>query len=72
LQNHQNEMKEVRKGIIGPSMSVVGVNKATGEEVSFVSATEASRSLGINNSHISACCRGNRNHADGFIWRYKV
>ena len=37
------------------------------------SALEIKRMLGISNSNIIQCCRGNPNHttAGGFIWRYK-
>ena len=37
------------------------------------SAAEVKRVLGINNSHIIQCCRGNPKHttAGGFIWKYK-
>ena len=31
---------------------------------------EAQRKTGINNSNISMVCRGKRNHAGGFIWRF--
>lgn len=36
-------------------------------------ASEVERLLGINNSNIIQCCRGNPNHttAGGFIWKYK-
>ena len=37
------------------------------------SATEASKKLGIANSHIGACCLGNKNysHAGRFKWKFK-
>ena len=34
-------------------------------------AREVERVLGIDNSHINACCRGKQKSAYGFIWRYK-
>ena len=34
-------------------------------------ALEVERVLGIDNSHINACCRGKRKSAGGFIWKYK-
>lgn len=39
----------------------------------FNSTMDAERSLGINNTAISACCnkRKNYNSAGGYIWRYK-
>lgn len=35
----------------------------------FYSASEAYRATSINK--ITACCRGERNHAGGYIWKYK-
>lgn len=32
---------------------------------------EVERQLKINNSHISACCKGKRKTAGGYIWMYK-
>lgn len=37
----------------------------------FPSIMEVERQLGINNSHISQCCNGNRNTCGGFKWQYK-
>ena len=39
----------------------------------YPSTAEVTRQLGINQSNVSACCRGAKNHstAGGFIWRYK-
>ena len=34
-------------------------------------ASEVERVLGIANSHIIACCKGNRKSAGGFVWKYK-
>lgn len=36
---------------------------------SFLTATEAEQKTGINNSHISAVCRGQRKSAGGYIWK---
>lgn len=36
----------------------------------YKSLHEAQRKTGINNRHISECCRGKRPFAGGFIWRY--
>lgn len=35
------------------------------------STAEAGRQLKINQSNISACCRGKRNKVGGYVWRYK-
>jgi hypothetical protein len=34
------------------------------------SISEASRTLGINISHITQCCKGREKQCGGFIWRY--
>ena len=36
----------------------------------FGSTMEAERELGINQSHISACCRGKYKSSGGYTWRY--
>ena len=36
----------------------------------YPSLNQASRETGIDQSHISKCCRGLRKYAGGFIWRY--
>ena len=42
-----------------------------GEELNnFSSVSEASKSTGINKSSIAKVCRGERNHAGGFMWSY--
>ena len=37
----------------------------------FPSINEVQRQLGINQSHISQCCRGKRNTVGGFKWAFK-
>lgn len=37
----------------------------------FKSVCEASKITGCNKSSIAKACRGTRNHAGGFIWKYK-
>lgn len=37
----------------------------------WTSGIEASMVLGINNSNITQCCKGKRNYAGGFVWRYR-
>ena len=36
----------------------------------WVSASEASKVLGINNGHIVSCCKGKLKSAYGFVWTY--
>ena len=49
---------------------VIGTNLKTGEVVEFAGATEAYRTLGIHQPSISACCKGKKNSAGGYTWRY--
>lgn len=35
------------------------------------SGTEASRQLNMSQANISACCRGLRKQANGFVWKFK-
>lgn len=37
----------------------------------FYGATEASRALHIYQGNITACCKGARKTAGGYIWKYK-
>ena len=47
------------------------LDKSTGELLAtFPSTMEAERVTGINHSHISSCCLGNRKSAGGYVWRY--
>lgn len=36
----------------------------------FESIREATRHLGLKNSHICDCCKGKRKTANGYIWKY--
>lgn len=36
----------------------------------FNSVSEASRLTGVSKSGIAKCCRGERNHSGGFLWKY--
>ena len=36
----------------------------------YLSASDAGRQTGIHQGNISACCRGDKKTAGGFIWRY--
>lgn len=52
------------------SKPVVQLSKS-GERVShYPSLVEAERTTGFNRSSISACCRGERNQAYGYQWKY--
>ena len=50
---------------------VCQIDKITGTIIKhWLSAKEASETLGINGSSIVGCCKGKRKSAGGFIWRY--
>ena len=49
---------------------VIGINQQNGLVIEFDSAADASRALGITDSHISRVCRGKRKTAGGYSWRY--
>ena len=49
--------------------SVQMLDKSTGELLAiFPSTHEAERATGINQSHISKCCRGKLKSAGGYVW----
>lgn len=50
--------------------AVIGIDKITGLIVEFPSSHEASRVLGINQSHITQCCKGKLKSIGGFNWFY--
>lgn len=48
------------------------LDKTTGETIArFDSTMDAHRSTGVCSSSISACCKGKRKTAGGYIWRYE-
>ena len=51
--------------------AVVGINKATGLTVIYHSINEAERKTGTQHSRISACCKGIRKSAGGYVWSHK-
>jgi hypothetical protein len=68
-----NPKKEKRKGLknLAPKKKPVVQLSLGGEFISeFESGTEAGRQLNIHQSDISLACRGERNHAGGFLWMY--
>lgn len=52
------------------SKAVFGINKVSGLILEFPSAREAGRVLGINQSHITKCCKGKYKSIGGFYWYY--
>lgn len=51
------------------SYKVVAKNIKTGEELIFISQTEASKVLKISQGNIAMCLSGKRNIAGGYSWR---
>ena len=68
----RNPHKQSTKDKIGERLSKrVAQYSLNGEYIStYKSASEASRVLHISQGNISAVCRGERNNAAGFLWRY--
>ena len=54
-----------------PSIPIIQYSKDGVFIKEWPSSREVERVLGINNSHINACCRGKQKSAYDFIWRYK-
>lgn len=54
------------------SKKVVGYSLETGEIVTFDGAKQAAVAMGMNQSHITSCCRKRKSFLShkGFVWRY--
>lgn len=37
----------------------------------FISINEACRTFGFNDSYISKCCKGKKETAYGYVWKYE-
>lgn len=64
---YNDRAKKAGKKISKP---VIGINKVSGLILEFPSAMEAERKLGVSNSSIIQCCKGKKNSAGGFYWKY--
>ena len=62
--------RKTGKLITSQNKSVKGIHKQTGKEVVFYSTHQAERSLGINHSNISKCCKGIAKSAGGYHWKF--
>lgn len=70
-EEHKRHISESKKGI-ATKVSRVLQFTITGEFIKeYSSISEASRTLGIDGSAITKCCRGKRNKVGNFKWRYK-
>lgn len=68
----ENLRHAVRTGLHngnGTDRPVLRISPETKEVKWFSSATKAEQETGINQSNISAVCRGKRNHAGGWQWK---
>ena len=72
--SHSCKHSEETKKKISQSKGVKAVLQFSkeGEFIAeYPSIKEASRQTGCYQSHICACCKGERKSAGGFIWKYK-
>ena len=71
FENNEKGYLDIKEGRNNKqSKAVIGTNIKTGETIEFYSAHQAGR-CGFTNTHISSCCRGERNHHKGYIWKFK-
>ena len=64
-------MSQKDNNIYSKARKVQMFDKKTGELLAtFPYINEAERVTGINQSHISSCCRGKLKSAGGYVWRY--
>lgn len=75
----RRKMSEVHKKIKRPKRMETKAQRAVLQYskegmfiAEFTKISVAAESTGINNRHISRCCRGSRKSAGGFMWRYKT
>jgi hypothetical protein len=76
------KMKEAKRGSKNPNFEKFGRDNKSAKDVlqfdldgnliaSYCSVTKASEINKINISSIGLCCKGQRNTAGGFRWKYK-
>ena len=63
---------EKHRGFLKDTRQVKGIDLKTGEEIAFLSLSEAAKYLGDIRKlrNISSCCRGERKSAYGYVWSY--
>jgi hypothetical protein len=52
--------------------AVIGTNVKTGKKIRFPTIQEAGRHFGGRAGDICRCCKGERNTAQGYRWRYDI
>lgn len=75
----RRKMSEVRKKIKRPKRMETKAQRAVLQYskegifiAEFVKISVAAESTGVNNRHISRCCKGERKSTGGYMWRYKT
>jgi hypothetical protein len=71
---HSTTKHKAAVSLVGKSRrkTVVQIDIITGKIIAeYVSITEAAKHVGICISNISECCRGKRETAGGYKWKYK-
>lgn len=58
------------KGSVKRQKAILVINLRTGEELEFESIKQAARSLGVQHSHLSRVCNGQRNETGGYSARF--
>ena len=70
--SQQNTIHAYRNGLEKPRCTSVIQCDLQGKSLKeWESIRSASKELNIEERNISACCRGKRNKAGGYIWKYK-
>lgn len=64
--------RQARFHAIGITKGIEQYDKEGNYIGSFSSVSEAARSIGRKPGGITNCCKGNRNSAYGFVWKYKI
>lgn len=82
-EEHKRKLSDAKKGIKysekhrekiadGHKKPILQIDKTTGEVIrEWKSATDVNKELGLNKSHITACCKGKLKSVGGYIWKYK-
>ena len=66
----ESKTRHSHTGCVGEAKPVRCINIHSQEVFEFESIREASRQIGVCQSNISRCCKGERKSAGGYIWRY--
>ena len=67
---HSDATKEMMRETSKKNVSVLQFDKNMNFICKYISISEANRKTSIAIQNISACCRGDRKYAGGYIWKY--